>query len=990
MLTWMRTHQKTIMTWTLYLVIPSFVLLYGYGQIQHGEQAVWAIRVNDREIVYPEILRQEEDLRMRYQQQLGDRYEEFMEGKDLRHEAIDALIRRELILDKAEEYGFGVSKAELVENIASIPGFQRNGQFDINLYNYYIWNQFRGNEKYFESLVRQDIIRSKMAAFIRATMPRSEAQRKAEYARRNTKAEVELLAFRPADYVDEVEVDEAKLAAFFEERKEDYRVPEQRKIQYAEYKASDYRDQVEVTAGRLEVFFNRNQEQYKTDETRRAEVVLYAVGDYLEQVDPSEEDIKAYFEANQNRYRTQREIKIRFIATPAQQWQEKVDVTEQELQDWYESHKSRYTHEEQVHARHILLKVPQDADEAAEEEIRSKIGEIRQEIVDGLDFAEAAKKYSEDPGSAERGGDLGFFGKRSMVPEFSETAFSLEEGELSEPVRTQYGFHLIKVEEKKEASTEEFSEVRDEVENLVKRQKARDVFQKFADGVKSLDEVSDEYSVLVSDFFKRGDEVPGIQSSDISSVFFTAARRDMGSRPEPVFGTDTYYLVELQDEKESRLQTFEEAQEQVRKDLRQEQAVRQAMSAAKGDLARVKQGDLGWEQLLDQKDKEPIDTGPFTRTAGYVRGIGPASREFINAAFSLERANSIAGPVGSDRGAYIFRLTEIDEPHLPELSEVENEVRQDFIGYEAGRLAEQDATELADEAFMNESTLTEAAKAIDVEIQESEYFKEGGPIEPIGNQPDINERAFRMKRVGTVSDVIPVYAQQQQLQPQQESRGPIETCYVIALSEIKESYLPELDEVREEVEEDYKLVQAADVAKEKAEAAVQVLKEKIAAGTPVSATRTLDLESLVPGEDETEAPIDGDYIPPKSVTKASPYVPGVGRSSELSKTAFVLSPGQISDVIEVRETKYSEEGEEEQGDVTGYYIIQVLGHEEPGPMLLGQQEQQMEQYWERQSQSLAFDAWIESVSQAATIKYNEEIFYPSDEIPDATEELEVS
>ena len=180
------------------------------------------------------------------------------------------------------------------------------------------------------------------------------------------------------------------------------------------------------------------------------------------------------------------------------------------------------------------------------------------------------------------------------------------------------------------------------------------------------------------------------------------------------------------------------------------------------------------------------------------------------------------------------------------------------------------------------------------------------------------------------------------------------------------------------------------VAKEKAEAAVQVLKEKIAAGTPVSATRTLDLESLVPGEDETEAPIDGDYIPPKSVTKASPYVPGVGRSSELSKTAFVLSPGQISDVIEVRETKYSEEGEEEQGDVTGYYIIQVLGHEEPGPMLLGQQEQQMEQYWERQSQSLAFDAWIESVSQAATIKYNEEIFYPSDEIPDATEELEVS
>lgn len=988
MLTWMRTHQKTIMTWTLYLVIPSFVLLYGYGQIQRSGEAVWVMRVNDREIVYPELLRQEEELRLRYQQQLGERYEEFMEGRDLRQEAMDSLIERELILTKAQEYGFGVSKTELVESIASIPAFQRDGQFDINLYNYYIWNQYRGNEEYFENLMRQDILRSKMASFVRSTMPRSQAQSEAEYARRNTEARTELLAFRPADYVDEVEVDEDELVKFFDERKEDYRVPEQRKIQYVEYNASDYRNDVEVNENRVEAFFNRNQQKYQTEESRSAEVVLYSVGDYLDQVDPTEDDVQSYFEENQGKYRTQREIKIRFIASPADQWKEEVEITEEELRDSYESNKTRYEHEEQVRARHILLKVAPDADEAKQEEVLSKIQEIRQEIVDGLDFAEAAKKYSEDTGSGERGGDLGFFGKRAMVPEFSETAFSLEPGEISEPVKTQFGYHLIKVEEQKDAYTDSFDDVRDDIRQSIERRKAREVFQEFADDVTSLDEISDEYPVLTSDYFKRGDEVPGIKSTDLSSVFFTAARRDMGSRPEPVFGSDTYYLVELVGENESRLKSFEEAEEAVRKDVRQEQAIRQAMSVAQADLGRVKQGEITWEQLLEEKDKEAINTGPFTRTSNFVRGIGPASRQFTNAAFNLEQEGSIAGPVGSERGAFIFRLTDIDEPHLPELSEVRNEVQQDFIASEAGRLAERAATKLADEAFMSETSITESAQTIGVEVEESEYFKETGPIEPIGTHPEINERAFRMKRIGTVSDVIPVY--QQQPRSQQQTEGPVEACYVIALSEIKESYIPELEEVREDVEDDYKLVKAAGIAKEKAQAAVPVLKDQIAAGTPVSATRTVDLESLVPGEEDESAPIDGSYIQPTTITKASPYVQGIGRSIELSKTAFVLKPGQISDVVEVRETKYSEEGEPEKGDVTGYYIMQVLGHEEPGPMLLGQQEQQMEQYWERQTQSLAFEAWIDSVSRAAAIEYNEEILSPADEIPEATEEVEVS
>jgi len=425
-------------------------------------------------------------------------------------------------------------------------------------------------------------------------------------------------------------------------------------------------------------------------------------------------------------------------------------------------------------------------------------------------------------------------------------------------------------------------------------------------------------------------------------------------------------------------------------------AARQAVLVAQTDLGRLTTGQTTWDQVLLERNASPTQTEPFTRSSRSIVGLGIASQEFINAAFGLKEVGNVGGPVEGDRGAYLLRVSKIEESHLPELAEVEDRVREDFIDFEAGNLAYEDALKLADEAFNTAKPLVECAEKLGRKVLESELFKQAEPIPPIGYRAEVNDRAFKMNKEGTVSDAILIRARREQ--QTEEATAPIERCYVISLLEIKQSYLPELAEVREEVEKEYKLFLATDLAKRKAEEAVDVLKEKIAAGTPVSATRTLDFERLVPASEEgrpepiedQEPLIDAAYIRPTNVTQASFFVPGVGRSIELCKTAFALAPGQISGVIEVRESTTSPQGEPQSGEVSGYYIIQVVGREEAGPLALGPQEEQMENFWEQNAQSMAFDAWIDSVSRSAVIELNPELLWTSDLVEEPTEEESVT
>ncbi len=150
---------------------------------------------------------------------------------------------------------------------------------------------------------------------------------------------------------------------------------------------------------------------------------------------------------------------------------DKAKVTNKELKEYYEKHKSEFMQPEQVRARHILIKVPAGADKKKWDEARKKALDIRARLLKGESFAKLAQKYSDDPGSKARGGDLGYFGKGRMVPEFEKAAFSLKKGEISQPVKTTFGYHIIKVEDKKPARQRSFKEVEQQIRQKLLRQK---------------------------------------------------------------------------------------------------------------------------------------------------------------------------------------------------------------------------------------------------------------------------------------------------------------------------------------------------------------------------------------------------------------------------------------------------------------------------------------------------------------------------------------
>jgi peptidyl-prolyl cis-trans isomerase C len=152
--------------------------------------------------------------------------------------------------------------------------------------------------------------------------------------------------------------------------------------------------------------------------------------------------------------------------------EDKTQLSEEDLKDFYDKHPDEFNQGLQVKAKHILV----DTEEEAKE--------IQEKLQKGGDFAELAKAHSKDKGSAVNGGDLGFFTKGRMVPEFEHVAFNLKPGELSDPVKTQFGYHLIQVTEKKEGTQRAFEEVKASIERRLKMEKQRETFDTYIEKLK--------------------------------------------------------------------------------------------------------------------------------------------------------------------------------------------------------------------------------------------------------------------------------------------------------------------------------------------------------------------------------------------------------------------------------------------------------------------------------------------------------------------------
>jgi len=184
---------------------------------------------------------------------------------------------------------------------------------------------------------------------------------------------------------------------------------------------------------------------------------------FIDQVDVSAEQIKAYYDTNKQLFMTAEEVKVEYITLSLEQIADQVQPDAEALQAYYEESKDQFMQAEQRQAQHILFAVAADADEEEITRIREQASDLAQQARDGKDFAEMAKKFSIDSISSENGGDLGFFERGVMDAAFDEKVFSMQQGEISEPVKSRFGIHIIKLNEIKSEAGKSFDDVKDQL-----------------------------------------------------------------------------------------------------------------------------------------------------------------------------------------------------------------------------------------------------------------------------------------------------------------------------------------------------------------------------------------------------------------------------------------------------------------------------------------------------------------------------------------------
>ncbi len=194
-----------------------------------------------------------------------------------------------------------------------------------------------------------------------------------------------------------------------------------------------------------------------------------------------DEEARVYFDAHRAQYPTPKKFALEYVQVPIPP-PDSVAISDQDLRQFYEAHAAdRYRQEEEVRARHILVSTRGGL---SPEAARARADSIRAAILAGANFEELARTRSDDPGSAVQGGDLGFFARGRMVPEFSDTSFALKVGAISQPVQTRFGYHIIRVDERKEAGVRAFEEVRLEIRNELARTKGDSLARQSAEAIR--------------------------------------------------------------------------------------------------------------------------------------------------------------------------------------------------------------------------------------------------------------------------------------------------------------------------------------------------------------------------------------------------------------------------------------------------------------------------------------------------------------------------
>jgi len=398
---------------------------------------------------------------------------------------------------------------------------------------------------------------------------------------------------------------------------------------------------------------------------REVSQLLISPTQFRKAIKISDEDAQKYFDDNKSLFRLPERARLAYLVLTPDVAAANVKISDEELRKRYQERISEFTTPEERRASHILIAVPADADAQKQAEAKAKAEKIYKELEASPGrFAELAKANSDDPGSAEHGGDLGFFQRGFMVKEFEDAAFSLPKGKISAPVKTQYGYHIIRVDDIKPAKTTPFEQVRDEILKQLRESKIQQAYaqaaQQFSDLVytdyDSLKPAADALNLTIqkSDWVSptSGGGNPLLNNPKLLEAVFSTDSLEKHHNTEAIeVQPNTLVAARSIEHSPATDMEFKDVKGDIVEFLKSQKAVEMAMKEGEATLEKLKKGEqvkgLDWSKagMVSMKN---------------LHGLHPAGARAVFGAETTHLPSYVG--LSIDDGRYvIYRISKVNK-----------------------------------------------------------------------------------------------------------------------------------------------------------------------------------------------------------------------------------------------------------------------------------------------------------------------------------------
>jgi peptidyl-prolyl cis-trans isomerase D len=403
---------------------------------------------------------------------------------------------------------------------------------------------------------------------------------------------------------------------------------------------------------------------------------------------PTESELQAFYNSHKASYTNSipEKRKVKYALIDTNKVEASVQISQDDLRTYYNQHREEFRGPEQVKVSHIWIKMPLPGDDGKIDdkkvaEAQHRADDLAKQIKAGAKFDDLAKKYSEDPGSANVGGSLGWLGRGQTAPEFEKVAFSLPKGQISDVVKSSDGFHIIRVDDKQDAHVKSLEEVKDQIEPILKKEKAQQIAQRQADALlkeatdKGLDAAAASMGlqVITTDFFGRREMLPGLGiATQFMDAVFTASEKSAPAEATTSTGTAVFQLLGI---KPAATPTLEEIKSRVEEEFKSERSSQLLQQKVQELSDRAKA-----EHDLKRAAKElgaTMKTSDYVLPDGQVPDVGSMGGQ-ASVAFTM-KPGEISGPISGAGNAVVIELIDNQKPADADFAAKRDQIRDQLL-----------------------------------------------------------------------------------------------------------------------------------------------------------------------------------------------------------------------------------------------------------------------------------------------------------------------